>query len=123
MLREERSPEAETIARSVVEQGACVPQLFSIEIANVLLQAVRRKRITSSCADVQLRQIEALALSCDSETSSNACDSTYLLAASEGLTVYNATYLELALRLGAQLATLDRDLAAAARRHGLTVIP
>jgi predicted nucleic acid-binding protein len=41
------------------------------------------------------------------------------LAAREKLTTYDAAYLELALRCGLQLATLDADLAAAAERHGV----
>jgi predicted nucleic acid-binding protein len=45
------------------------------------------------------------------------------LARAEGLTVYDASYLELALRLGAELFTLDKELVAAARRHGVPVRP
>lgn len=123
LLREERSGEADRIAGVIVEEGAWVPQLFSVEIANVLLQAVRRRRITASYADLQLRRLEDISLSADLETNDFAWTTTYHLAADEELTVYDATYLELALRLGATLATLDADLAAAARRRGLTVVP
>lgn len=123
LLREERSTEADGIARLIGEEGAWVPQLFSIEIANVLLQAVRRRRITASYADLQFRRLEDVSLSTDVETNDFAWTTTYRLAVEEGLTVYDATYLELALRLEATLGTLDGDLAVAARRRGVIVIP
>ena len=123
LLREERSADADKVAGFIVEEGAWVPQLFPVEIANVLLQAIRRKRITASYADEQLRRLEDISLSTDPETSDHAWTTTYRLAVDEQLTVYDATYLELALRLGATLATLDDSLADAARRRGLTVLP
>lgn len=123
LLREERSADADKVAGFIVEEGAWVPQLFPIEIANVLLQATRRKRITASYADEQLRRLEDISLSIDPETADPAWTTTYRLAVDEQLTVYDATYLELALRLEATLATLDTDLADAARRRGLTVLP
>ena len=123
LLREERSAEAASVAHLIVEEGAWVPQLFPLEIANVLVQAVWRKRIAAAYADEQLRRLEDISLSTDTETSDHAWDETYRLAMDEGLTAYDATYLELALRRDATLATLDTDLADAARRHGLTVIP
>ena len=123
LLREERSADAEKIARVVVEEGAWVPQLFPVEIANVLLQAVRRNRITASYADAQLRLLENISLSIDVETSAQAWDATYRLASEDGLTLYDATYLELALRRNAGLATFDDALARAARGRGLAVLP
>lgn len=123
LLREDSSAEAEDVARLIVEEGAFVPQLFSLEVANVLLQAVRRKRITSAYAEEQLRRLEDLSLFTDTETGDHAWTTTYRLALDEGLTVYDATYLELALRRDAILATLDVDLIAAAKRYGLPLLP
>lgn len=123
LLREERSADAEKVALLIVQDGAWVPQLFSIEIANVLMQAVRRRRIAASYADTQLRRLEDISLSIDTETSDHAWNTTYRLAEDEELTVYDATYLELALRRDATLATLDADLAKAGRRRGVPVLP
>lgn len=123
LLEDENSAAAESVAIHVVEDGAWVPQLFPIEIANVLLQAVRRRRITPDHADEQLRNLADMLFTVDSETSAHSWTATYTLAVEEGLTVYDATYLELAERRDAVLATLDTQLAAAARRRGLTVVP
>ncbi|MEO7223982.1 MAG: type II toxin-antitoxin system VapC family toxin [Devosia sp.] len=123
LLPDERSPEAVGIARLIDETETWVPQLFPIEIGNALLAAERRKRASPAYVAEQLASLERMPLRLDTETNAEIWGGTYRLAKDEGLTVYDATYLELALRLGAQLATLDRDLANAARRRGLTVLP
>ena len=51
-----------------------------------------------------------------------ANDDMMRLARSHRLTAYDAAYLELALRKGAPLATLDRRLAEAARAEGVSVV-
>ena len=45
-----------------------------------------------------------------------------MLAANYKLSVYDAIYLDLALRVGLPLATYDKQLAAAARRNGVSVL-
>jgi predicted nucleic acid-binding protein len=123
MLLDERSIAAVEIAGLIDETDTWVPQLFPIEIANALLAAERRKRVSAEYASAQLASLERMPLQLDMETNAGIWGGTYRLAKDEGLTVYDATYLELALRLGAQLATLDDKLADAARRRGVTVIP
>ncbi len=120
---DETTPDTERVASLVELYGAHVPQLFHLEIANVLMVAVRRGRISSGHADAQLALLEMLNLRVDGATAEHAWHKTLQLAGQERLTVYDATYLELALRVGADLATLDSELAAAARRNGLTVLP
>lgn len=100
-----------------------VPQLFPIEVANVLLVATKRGRVSERYAHAQLDILSQMPFQIDDLTSRIVWQQTYQLARSEGLTVYDATYLELAERRDAVLATLDADLAAAAKRRGLTVIP
>jgi predicted nucleic acid-binding protein len=122
-FKDESTAETDRIAELVEVHGAWVPQLFPTEIANVLLVAVRRKRIDAVHLDRQLAFLTDLNLSIDTETSEHAWHTTVRLAREERLTVYDATYLELALRAGADLATLDKELAAAAQRRGVTVLP
>lgn len=122
-FEDEESPATERVAELVETFGAWVPNLFPTEIANVLLIAERRRRILPSQVDSQIQLLSALGLTIDLDSNLHAWNETFSLARDERLTVYDATYLELALRLGAHLATLDVDLAAAARRRGLTVLP
>ena len=122
-FEDERRAETDALGRRVLDEGANVTGLFHVELANVLLVAERKGRITTAEAEARLDRIALMPLTVDGETQMMAWSATLQLARAERLTVYDATYLELALRLGADLATLDHDLAAAACRRGLTVIP
>ncbi len=122
-FEDEASDAADSLLSRVASEGAVVPVLWHLEVANVLIQAARRGRITADDADTRLRLMAALPITTDPETSVRAWHDTLALARAEGLTAYDAAYLELAARRRLPLATWDRDLAEAARRRGLTVLP
>lgn len=113
----------ERVADLVQDLGALVPQIFRLEVSNVLLMAVRRGRISLEGVVVHLGLLDDLSLLVDVDTSTRAWPETFELATRERLTTYDASYLELALRTGSDVATLDTDLIAAARRRGVTVLP
>lgn len=91
---------------------AVVPSLFYQEISNALLMAYRRKRINRDVLQQYLDVITMLPVTVDTaaatqgSTMKRVCE----LAEKHGLTTYDASYLELALRLELSLATLDADL-------------
>ena len=120
---DERTPEIEAVFDRAVEEGAIVPNLWHLEVANSLTVAVRRKRVAQTFRDDVLRDLGELNISVDGDTAANAWSATVRLADLYGLTVYDAAYLELAQRLRLPLATLDRDLAKAARAAGVEVLP
>ena len=122
-FEDESTPDTESVAEQVVSDGGLVPQLFSLEIANVFLLSERKGRLPAGHVDRYLDRLEQMELQVDLETAEQLRSTTIELARVERLTVYDATYLELALRKQLPLATLDRDLAMAARRRGITVIP
>ena len=105
----------------VADDGALVPALWPLEIANVLLMAERRQRITQAQRTRALTTLGALPIDFDTETAARAWARTADLAATYNLTVYDATYLELALRSGLKLATLDAALSRAGRMSGIEV--
>lgn len=123
IFSDERSPNTDAIFRRVGIEGAQVSAIFHIEVGNVVIQAEKRNRISAAYAAERLGIIEALPITVDWETTKAAWRQTLELSRAEALTLYDASYLELALRLGANLATLDSALAKAALRRGLTVIP
>ena len=105
----------------VRDLGAVVPGLWHLEVANVLLQAEKRGRITAGDVTMRLDLIAALPITTDSETTARAWREILALARAEGLTTYDATYLELAIRRGLPLVTRDEALIAAAKRSGVAV--
>ncbi len=99
-----------------------VPSHFWIEITNAMWTAERRKRIARSEMERSLEIAFALPVLTDDETSIRCRRETLTLAREFALTIYDAAYLELALRRNAALATVDRALARAARSVGTLVL-
>jgi predicted nucleic acid-binding protein len=122
-FQDQATPETDRLLDKVRDEGAVAPALWRLELANVLLQAEKRGRIAAQVVEQRLGLIAQLPISIDPETNSRAWREVLDLARSEGLTSYDAAYLELALRRRAPLMTLDRDLAAAAQRRGVEAFP
>ena len=97
------------------------PGLWHLEVANVLLQAEKRGRITTGDVAMRLELIAELPITTDIETTARAWREILALARTEGLTTYDAAYLELAIRRGLPLQTKDEALIAAAERSGVAV--
>ena len=121
-FEDERTDATDALLERVVKSGAEAPALWPLEVLNALAMAERRGRIQP---DQRLRLtglIHDLPVSIDVETASLAWAATSRLATRHRLTIYGATYLELAQRLGLPLATLDMDLRAAADALGVAVL-
>ena len=116
LLEDERDPYSVAVLATVIREGAVVPQHWRLEVANALLFAERRNRLLSGEAKRRLLTLNDLSIQVDV-----TCDfaSGFDLASEHGLTFYDAVYLELAQRRRLLLATLDGDLASAARRSGV----
>lgn len=105
---------------AVLADSGVVPPMFRVEVGNALLIAQRRKRITSDFLKLALRRISLLPLEDDRESPEHLWSTTIEIAASYDLTLYDATYLESALRLDLPLATLDAKLGHAAELAGVS---
>ncbi len=113
-FEDEQTPAAMEVLREVAANGAVVPSLWRLEVANGLQVALKRKRISAAYRDVSLNDLGSLAISIDAETDRHAWTATLRLSDRFGLTMYDAAYVELSGRLGLPLATLDAQLASAA---------
>jgi len=97
-----------------------VPVLWTFEVANALLMLRRRERITTEICTRAQRALNFLAPVVDEEGGRLALTQVFRIAEEYNLTVYDATYLELAVRLGLPLATRDIALRRAAKRSGVS---
>lgn len=119
LMPDEDTSAANSVLERVVLEGALVPSLWRLEVANVLQIAVRRQRCSQLHADESIRDLARLPITVDAETDARAWVDTLALAKTEGITTYDAAYLELALRRSVPLASCDAQLLAACSRHGL----
>jgi predicted nucleic acid-binding protein len=103
------------------ETPATVPALWQAEILNGLLVGERRKLLTPSQAAEYLARLGQLPIVVDTVSPIARRDSVMELGRRYGLSAYDATYLELAIRVGGPLATFDRYLAKAATAAAIDV--
>jgi predicted nucleic acid-binding protein len=115
-------PEADVLIEKVATDGAAVPGVWSLEIANGLVMGERRGRIKPAASTAFIAMIEELPIVADRATNARALHETMSLAREHRLTAYHAAYLELAMRLGLPLATGDRGLGAVAERAGVILL-
>jgi predicted nucleic acid-binding protein len=106
-LVDEDDDYANAVLNLMPEATAFVPEIWSLEIANTLLVAERRKRLTVEQTQEAINLLESLSISLDSLTSAQALKETLILGREQGLASYDAAYLELALRCNLPLATND----------------
>jgi predicted nucleic acid-binding protein len=121
VLPGEAIPATDALLAEVGDQGAVVPGLWLLEIANILWIFERRGRITLAERIRALAILAELPIHIDERTAAQAFGATSALAAGRNLTVYDACYLELALRVGLPLASLDRRLCQAASAAGVAL--
>ena len=119
LFPDEATEVTERLRDSLVEGRAFAPALWPIEVANVLLVATRRGRVHSEEWEQLHTNLEALPIEIDPVSPSRVWGKTLRLAHAHRLSVDDAMYLELALRMRLPLATLDRALSEAARTEGL----
>jgi predicted nucleic acid-binding protein len=103
--------------------GAIAPQLWPLEVVNGLLVAERRQRITAADRLTLTEFLAQLPIELDAETTARSWHAISTIAGRHGLSAYDASYLELAIRLNLPIATCDRRLVTAARNAGRPVLP
>lgn len=110
------------VMEKINDSAAWAPSLWRLEVANILEMGVRKRRHNATFRDDTLADLALLPVNIDPDTDKHAWNSTLKLAERHRLTLYDAAYLELALRRGLPLATLDSELRAAANAEKLVVL-
>ena len=124
LMHDEQHPDA-LKSLEAIESGipTFVPAHWCVEVANGLVMAEQRKRASQAHITEALHLVAALPVIADDETARRVGSDTTALARQYGLTIYDAAYLELAMRRGASLATSDHALAKAAKQAGVALFP
>ncbi len=101
---------------------ALVPGVWSLEVANVLVKAQAKGLVSEARASAFVGLLAEMAITVDASTAARALGDTLQLARRFKLSSYDAAYLELALREGLPLATLDADLQSSMKQVGGTLV-
>ena len=107
---------------SVPGGDAVVPGIWTLEVANVVLKAQAKGLVSEARAAAFVGVLQEMAIATDTHTADRALGDTLQLARRFKLSSYDAAYLELALREGLPLATLDADLRQAMLETGGALI-
>jgi len=121
LFQDEQSPYADAIIGKLPHLVMLVPRLWHLEVANVLLVGERRGRCSQADTTNWLTMLSGVPVAVDGSTEARAWSNTINLARQQGLSAYDAAYLELALREGVPLASLDAKLIAAAKAIGVAL--
>jgi predicted nucleic acid-binding protein len=119
---DEATPAADALLDRLADEEAAAPALWRLEVAKALAMAERRDRLSAAGLTRSVALLQRLTVALDAEGTDRAFHDLLELARSERLTVYDAAYLELALRLGVPLASKDAELRKSAARLGLALL-
>jgi len=119
-FEDESTPFTEAVLEALTRgtEGAA-PALWPFEVANALLVAERRKRLSMGQTSALLQRLSALPIRVEASHPVLAFEKVLPLARQLGLTEYDAAYADLALREALPLATLDEKVREAARFAGI----
>ena len=110
---------ASRVLDAIKQDIALVPATWGLEVANVIARAEAKALVTEARSGAFLEMLDDVDIKVDAATFAHALSGTLQLARRYKLSAYDASYLELALRLGIPLATLDEDLQKAAKKAGV----
>jgi predicted nucleic acid-binding protein len=118
---DERDAYSQAVLDALATEAAIVPNLWHLEVANTLLMGERRKGSTQANTVQWMTFLSSLPITVDEHTHIHAFRGTATLGRSHNLSAYDAAYLELAMRRGLPLATLDDKLKVAAKTVGVAL--
>jgi predicted nucleic acid-binding protein len=120
-FKDETNNYADTVLDRLTELVAVVPPIWPLEVVNVLLVAERQKRLSESDSIRFLTLLSQLPIFVEYERS-EMMKELLALARSHNLSSYDASYLDLAMRKGVPIATLDNKLIEAAKRIDVPIL-
>ncbi|MCF8090020.1 MAG: type II toxin-antitoxin system VapC family toxin [Desulfotignum sp.] len=120
-FKDEVNPYADHILDTLENATGFVPSIWPLEVSNVLLVAERRKRISEAGSIHFIALLSELPIIVEQEPAERMLKEIFALARKHGLSSYDASYLDLAMRKGLPIATLDNRLLAAANQSHVPI--
>ena len=121
-FEDEANDYTDAIQDLLIDNKAFVPPIWPLEVANVLLVAERRKRISKADSGHFIALLSQLPIEVEPTDSDRVFHDTLSLARQYQLSSYDASYLEMAIRKGMPIATLDKAIIRAAKRIQVEII-
>ena len=115
-FEDETSDYADGVLDGLASATALVPTIWTLEVTNVLLVAERQKRLSRADSGRFVSLLRSLPIRIQGDTADRALGEVMTVARDTGLSSYDASYLELAMREGLHIATLDAAVRRAARK-------
>ena len=121
-FKDETNKYADTVLDRLTESAAVVPSIWPLEVVNVLLVAERQKRLSESDSIRFITLLSQLPIVVEYERPEKMMRELLALARAYNLSSYDASYIDLAMRKGFPIATLDNKLIEAARRIDVQIL-
>jgi len=121
-FEDESNALADVVLESLKQSKVLVPAIWPLEVGNVLLVAERRGRLSKADSTRFLTMLSALPIYSETETRQRAMSDILFLAREQQLSTYDASYLDLAMRQGIPIVTLDKNLMNAAKQCQVALI-
>ncbi len=121
-FNDEANEYADAVLEKLMAARAVVPAIWPLEVVNVLLVAERKERLKQADSSRFLALLLQLPIETENEWSQEAMPGLLALGRNLGLSSYDISYLDLAVRKGCPLATLDQKLIDAAEKTGVPLL-
>jgi predicted nucleic acid-binding protein len=119
---DETNKYSDAVLDSLNSSTAFVPSTWPLEVGNILLVAKRRKRLSEADSTRFIALIAELPIVIEQEEPERMKRDILALARKHKISTYDASYLDLAMRKGLPIASLDKDLRKAARRSRVAIL-
>ncbi|MHB8422799.1 MAG: type II toxin-antitoxin system VapC family toxin [Leptospirales bacterium] len=116
MFKDERNEYAEAVLECFEAGEAFVPAIWPLEVGNVLLVVERKKHLSEASTNRFLALVNNLPITVEQESPERMLKEIVSLARENGLSTYDASYLDLAMRLGLPISTKDASLLKVAKK-------
>ncbi len=121
-FEDEKNQYADNVLDFLTDAVALVPPVWPLEVMNVLLVAERRKRLTEADSVRFIALLSQLPITVEYDSPKNFMKDLLAFARPNNLSSYDASYLDLSMRKGIPIATLDKQLSVAAKKVSVPIL-